>query len=142
VSPRVAAVAMVLAVLPPSCGKLAGKKPPPPEPDPPTPTPVVVTSATTPPIWHPPEPPVTSDAATAATPPANPELAKAKAAAEAKDFKKVKALLDKRVRGGKGTTEEAQLLLQACAQLKDRACVEAVKKSHPDLTENSSFDRP
>jgi hypothetical protein len=72
---------------------------------------------------------------------AGPELATAKAAAEAKDFKKVKSLLDKRVRGGKGTTEEAQLLLQACAQLKDRACVEAVKKSHPDLSE-SSADRP
>jgi len=106
------------------------------QPDPaPPPTPVVVTSATTPPIWHPPEAPATaaSGAGSGSAAPSNPDLAKAKAAAEAKDFKKVRSLLEKKVKGGKGTGEEAALLGSACLQLKDKSCLEAVRKSHPDV---------
>lgn len=124
----------VLAALPPQCAKMMGQKPAASaQPDPaPTPTPVVITSATTPPIWHPPEPPAPAGAASgaASAAPSNVDLAKAKAAAEAKDFKKVRSLLEKKVKGGKSSTEEAELLAEACQQLKDKACLEAVKKAH------------
>lgn len=132
---RVVAAAVVLAMMPAQCNKLMGKKPPPaPDPDP-QPTPVVVTSATTPPVWHPPEPPPppSSGGTTKSDPPANPDLAKAKAAADAKDFKKVKALLSPKSK--KLSQEEAQLLFQACRELKDKACFTEVKKSHPDVTD-------
>ena len=66
----------------------------------------------------------------------NPDLAKARAAAEAKDFKKVRALLEKKVRSGKGVPEEAQLVHRACVALKDKVCADAVKAKHPeDVTE-------
>jgi len=134
VTSRVVAAAVVLAMMPAQCNKLMGKKPPAPDPDP-QPTPVVVTSATTPPVWHPPEPPPlpASGAGTKPDPPANPDLAKAKAAADTKDFKKVKALLSPKSK--KLSQEEAQLLFQACRELKDKACFTEVKKSHPDVTE-------
>jgi len=143
VASRAAAVAfaaalagMTTGLAPEGCKKLTGRQDPPAEPDRPT-TPVVVTSATTPPIWTPPEaPPANTGAATGTTPAANPDLVKARAAAEAKDHKKVRSLLEKRVRGGKGASdEEAQLVYRACVALKDRGCADAVKKSHPDLTE-------
>jgi hypothetical protein len=123
-----------LALAPKSCAKAK----PPPEPDLPLAPPVPLTSATTPPIWAPPDsngtaPPSTSSAASA-TAPSNPELAKARAAADAKDFKKVRSLLEKKVRGGKGGPEEAQLVFHACVQLKDKACSEAVKAKHPEVT--------
>jgi hypothetical protein len=60
---------------------------------------------------------------------------KARAAADGKDWKRVRALLEKRARGGRGTPEEAQLVVAACAQAKDRACVDAVKARYPDLVE-------
>ena len=119
-----------LALLPKACVK---KPPPDPVVDTPPPPPVPLTSATTPPIWSPPTTVTTTAASTGpATPPPSPELVKARAAADAKDFKKVKALLDKKVRGGKCAPEESQLLFRACVQLKDKACSEAVKAKHPD----------
>lgn len=57
---------------------------------------------------------------------------RARAAAEAKEFKKVRALLEKKVRAGKSTPEEAQLVFRACVQLKDKACIDAVKAKHPE----------
>jgi hypothetical protein len=94
-------------------------------------------SATTPPIWAPPQvagttPPAATTSAVPQPPPASPELVKARAAAEAKDFKKVKSLLEKRVRSGKSLPEENQLVFRACVQTKDKACVDAVKAKHPD----------
>ena len=62
---------------------------------------------------------------------------KARAAAEAKDFKKVKTLLEKKVRGGKCTPEETQLVFRACVQLKDKACIDAVKAKHPEDVSDS-----
>ncbi len=128
-----ALAAVVLSSAPESC--LKKKKPVEPDaPQQPIPAIVPVTSATTPPIWHPPEATASpGTATTAAAPPASPELVKARAAAEAKDFKKVRTLLEKRVRGSaKVAPEEAQLVHRACVVLKDRACADAVKAKHPD----------
>jgi hypothetical protein len=94
-------------------------------------------SATTPPIWAPPQgpgtpPPVASGTTPPPAPTVSPELAKARAAADAKEWKKVKTLLEKKVRGGKGTGEENQLVFRACVQTKDKACVADVKAKHPE----------
>lgn len=120
-------VALVLApALPAKCGRAAKSEEPPP-----TATAVVpVTSATTPPVWT---PPPDTNSPPSVTAPANPELAKARAAAQAGDSKKVRALLEKKVRGGKGNKEEATLLIDACAALRDKACAEAVKAKHPEV---------
>ena len=126
-----AVTALSLGLAPKACTK---KPPPPPEADVAPPPPV--TSATTPPIWAPPggpaTAPLTSGSAAPPVPTASAELVKARAATEAKDFKKVKALLEKKVRSGKGTPEENQLVFRACVQLKDKACSDAVKAKHPD----------
>jgi hypothetical protein len=122
---------LALALLPKACAK---KPPPDPPIDAPLPPPIPVTSATTPPIWSPPTGPTTTatTTSTAAPPPPSAELLKARVAADARDFKKVKAILDKKVRGGKCAPEESQLLFRACVQLKDKACADAVKAKHPD----------
>jgi len=142
VSSRAVVVTALLAAMPAQCSKVMGKKPAASAEPAPTaaPTPVVVTSATTPPIWSPPD--TTGGTTTTATqtgtakePGVSAELAKAKTAAEQKDHKKVKALLEKKVHGGKGTTEEARLLLAACTQLKDKTCIADVKKQHPEAVE-------
>lgn len=123
---------LALALLPKACAK---KPPPDPPIDAPLPPPIPITSATTPPIWAPPiatTPTATTTTTTAAAAPPSAELVKARAASDAKDFKKVKTLLDKKVRGGKCAPEESQLLFRACVQLKDKACTEAIKAKHPD----------
>jgi hypothetical protein len=127
-----ALTALSLAFAPKACVK---KEAPPPEPEAVVP-PLPQTTATAPPIWAPPEVPATgavsSGSVTPAAPTVSPELLKARTAADAKDFKKVKTLLEKKVRGGKGTPEENQLLFRACVQTKDKACADAVKAKHPD----------
>lgn len=134
---RVVVVAVALAVLPPACAKLLGDAPPPAKPDVgPAPAPPPITSATAPPAWHPPEPPTPPFPATSASSGPSADLLKARAAADGKDFKKVRSLLEKKVRGGKCAPEESQLLVSACTALKDRACVADVKAKHgDDLTE-------
>ena len=130
-------MALSFALAPKACAK---KQPLPPEADfvPPPPLP----SATTPPIWAPPQgpgtAPVTSGTTTPPVPTASADLLKARAAAEAKDFKKVKALLEKKVRSGKGTPEENQLVFRACVQTKDKACSADVKAKHPEDIGDSS----
>jgi hypothetical protein len=130
-------MAVALALMPEACAKLLTKKAPAAEPEPqPEPAPAPVTSATAPPIWHPPDNPTgTTPGANVpnmAVPPASPELVKARAAAAAKEWKKVRTLLEKRVRAGKCAPEESQLVFRACAALKDKACVDAVKAKHPE----------
>ncbi len=128
---RAAFVAIALVLLPPSCAKMLGQKPPPePTAEPPEPKPVPVTSATTPPVFTADQGPSTS---VTSAPPPNPDLAKARAAADAKDWKKVKTILEKKARGGKASNEEAQLALDACTATKDKACVEALKAKYPAL---------
>jgi hypothetical protein len=130
---RLVVVAAALALLPPACAKLLGKAPPEAEAVPPPP-PEPLASATTPPAWRPPE----TSAATADKPgdagpaPVSAELVKARAAADAKDFKKVRALLEKKVRAGRGAPEEAQLVLKACTALKDKSCTAEVRAKHAD----------
>lgn len=128
---RVAVLLAALAVapaLPEGCRQALGKKAEPA----PTAAPVVVVppaSATTPPIWAPPD---TSPPPDAGSPP-NPDLAKARALAQSGDNKKLKALLEKKVRAGKATREEAFLLVGACGALKDKACVDAAKAKYPEV---------
>jgi hypothetical protein len=130
---RAVFVAIALALMPEACAKMMGKKPTPVDVDPPLPPPPVI-SATAPPIWQPPEGPGTPSTGptTPSAPTASPELVKARAAAEAKEFKKVRTLLEKRVRAGKCLPEESQLVFRACVALKDKACSDAVKAKHPE----------
>lgn len=132
---RVAVLVAVLSSLPPACAKLMGEAPPPAAPEV-APPPVAITSATTPPAWHPPDPSALPAVASSSPPVSSPDLVKARAAAEAKDFKKVRSLLERKVRGGKCVPEESQLVLRACTALKDKACVTEVRAKHgEDLTE-------
>lgn len=105
----------------------------------PAPKPVPVTSAaatatataTTPPVWAPPE------TATPAPPPPAPsaetDLSKAQALSQAGDHKKVRALLEKKVKAGKASHEEASILMESCLILRDRTCVAVIKAKHPDV---------
>lgn len=135
---RALVLAAVVAALPPACTKLLGQKGAPSatqDPGPaPIPTPVPLTSATTPPVYLPPDPGTATVAPSGTTPPANPDLAAAKAAADAKppNWKKVKSLLEKKTKSGKASSDERDLLSQACTALKDKACLEVVKKAADD----------
>jgi hypothetical protein len=94
----------------------------------PPPLPVApVATATTPPVWAPPDtaPPP------APLPPPNPDLAKARAFAQTGDSKKVRAVLEKKVKAGKANKEEATLVLDACAALRDKACIDVVRAKYP-----------
>lgn len=90
--------------------------------------PLPETTATTPPIYRAPEAPY--DAGPPAPPPSA-EYTKARAAADASDWKKVRSLLDKRVHGGKAPIDEAVLLVRACRELRDKTCTEYVRKTYP-----------
>jgi hypothetical protein len=123
VTMRFALAAAFLALapqMPEGCSKALGKKEPAqPEPLPPPPAPVASVSAPrAPPIWHPPEP---------TTPPpsssAQAELAKVRSAADAKNHKLVRTLLDKKAKSGKATDEEVKYLHDACTALKDKTCL-------------------
>ncbi len=61
------------------------------------------------------------------------EVARARAFAQTGDSKKVRALLEKKVRAGKASKEEAMLLVDACIALRDKACLEAAKAKHPEI---------
>lgn len=127
------------AFAPKTCATRAEEAPAEVEVAPPVPSPLA--SDTTPPTWSPPENGGGAAPLTTASVPVVPqapsaELLKARAAADAKDFKKVRTLLEKKVRSGKPTPEELQLVHRACVQLKDKGCADAVKAKHPaDITE-------
>ncbi len=116
--------------LPDACGRALGKSNEPNAPLP-APTPAPVASATAPPVWAPPE--TAAPPPTAPAPPPSPELAKARVLAQAGETKKVRALLEKKVKSGKSSKEEAALLLEACTALRDKACIDMVKSKHPEL---------
>ena len=88
-------------------------------------------------MWQPPEAVSAASGGPAASAPApappSADYVKAKAAADAKDWKKVRALLEKKARAGKATAEEAQLALDACIAAKDKACAEGVHAKYPNL---------
>ena len=140
-----AALITLAPTLPEGCAKLLGKGHAA-QPDAsaePQPQPVAVTSATAPaatatvtapPVWAPPE----TAAPTPAPAPApaasvDPDLAKARTLSEAGDHKKVRALLEKKVKAGKANHEEATLLMESCLALRDKACVQSIKAKHPDV---------
>ncbi|MDB4944579.1 MAG: hypothetical protein JWP97_4113 [Labilithrix sp.] len=126
-----------LAALPPSCAKMLGKKPaataePVATVDAPPPP---ISSATAPPVWHAPEPPpggTSSDGGASGPVGPGPDIAKARTAADAKEWKKVRSLLERRVLHGRCAPEESLLLLRACTQLKDKSCVTDIRAKHPD----------
>jgi hypothetical protein len=133
---RLAFLAAVIALapqLPEGCSKAFGKgnAAPPKSAQSATPPPPPITSATAPPVWAPPD--TGGPPATAQPPPVNPELAKARALAQAGDHKKLRALLEKKVKSGKGSREEAALLMESCVALRDKACMDAVKAKHPEV---------
>jgi hypothetical protein len=132
---RAAVLAALLAISPmDACTKVLKRgeaaRPAAPEPPPPP----VITSATAPPIWTAPDPggPLPTPAASAAAA-VGPDLAKARAFASAGEHKKVRSLLEKKVKSGRASEEEAAVLLESCTVLKDKACVELVRTKHPEL---------
>ncbi len=145
---RAALLAALIAfapTLPEACAKRLGKGPtaeplasaepqtlPPPSTS--AATPVATATATAPPVWAPPD--TGGPAPTPAPPPiasASADLVKARALLDAGDHKKVRALLEKKVKAGKANHEEASVLMEACLILRDKACVEAIKAKHPDV---------
>lgn len=127
---RAFVLASVLGLLPPACAKLTGQAPPA---DTQTDPPPVIPSQlpTAPPTFQPPDPggPLPNPSAQAFPP----ETIKARAATLSGDYKQVRKLLLEKVKSGKASKEEAQLLLNACGQLKDKACVNMVRKTVPDV---------
>ena len=60
-----------------------------------------------------------------------PDARRARALADAGEHKKVRTPLEKKVKAGKGTDEEAAVLMESCIALLDKACLDAVKAKHP-----------
>ncbi len=90
-----------------------------------------VATPTAPPVWAPPD---TGGPLPTPPPPApsvSPDAVKARALADSGEHKKVRALLEKKVKAGKGTNDEAAVLMESCIALRDKACIDAVKAKHP-----------
>ncbi len=47
--------------------------------------------------------------------------------------RKVRALLEKKVKAGKASHEVATILRESCLIVYDKACVDAIKGKHPDV---------
>ena len=127
---RALVFAFLVAALPPQCEKLLGQKAAASQDAPPPPPPTVpVPSATTPPIYTPPDLGTGSATSTATAPAVSPEYTQAKAAAAASppNWKKVKSLLEKKAKAGKASSDEKELLASACQALRDRTCLEIAK---------------
>lgn len=116
---RLGLLAVALGALPANpCEKPKPIDPPQAEPPPTT----VAPSSTRPPIWAPVD--------TAPPPKVEPtDLSRAQSALLAKDFKKVRTILEAKVKSGRGTPEEIEVLQNACAQLKDKPCLTMIKKA-------------
>jgi hypothetical protein len=87
-----------------------------------------VTNATT---SVPPAPPVPSPTPKATGGPST--LERAREAALRGEYSAVRSLLEARVRNGHGTTDEANLVRQACKQLGDRACSDDIRAKYPGI---------
>lgn len=133
-----AALIVVTPTLPEGCAKLLGKSKAAEPAAPPQPQPVVVTSATAPavmtapPIWTPPDP-GGSPSTPASVAASSADLEAARALSEADEHKKVRALLEKKVKAGSASHEEASLLMESCLILRDKVCIEAIEAKHPDV---------
>lgn len=103
--------------------------------------PVTVVCSCAPPAAPPPPPPCTSDPATPAptaeAPPATKPAATgsplelARQAALRNEPATVRRHLEEKVRNGKGTPEEVNLVKQACKSMADKACQDDLKKKYP-----------
>ncbi|MBN9161479.1 MAG: hypothetical protein J0I07_10980, partial [Myxococcales bacterium] len=96
-----------------------------------TATATAVATPTAPPVWAPPD---TGGPLPTPPPPApsvSPDAVKARALADAGEHKKVRTLLEKKVKAGKGTDDEATVLMESCIALRDKACIDTVKAKHP-----------
>ena len=100
------------------------------------PPPPLLPTATTPPIWAPPETTSAAPSGVGTAPPVGADLAKARQLAQAGDNKKVRALLERKVRAGKASRDEASVLLDACFALRDKPCVDATRGKYPDAAPN------
>jgi pSer/pThr/pTyr-binding forkhead associated (FHA) protein len=115
-----------LSTTSPKDGVAASASAPTPPPTRTTPTShTTVTNATT---SVPTAPPVPAPTPKAAGPS---PLEKALEAARSGNPKGVRDALEAKVRSGRGTQEEANLVKQACKALKDQACVEDIKAKYP-----------
>ena len=116
---RLGLLAVALGALPANpCEKPKPLQPTQIEPPPTT----VAPSSTRPPIWAPVD----------TAPPPKVEitdLSKAQTALGAKDYKKVRTILEAKVKGGRGSPEEIDALQTACAALKDKPCLAMIKKA-------------
>jgi hypothetical protein len=123
----------LVGLMPQECSKILGK--PPPAPTQTDPPPFVPSAAPTPPptFVQPDQGGPLPGPAPLPGPVQNPDLAKARAAVDAKDYKKVKQILAPKVKAGKASKEESQILLDACGNLKDKACVDMVRKAQPTV---------
>ncbi|MFO0742583.1 MAG: hypothetical protein U0270_42310 [Labilithrix sp.] len=122
----------VMGLMPEPCARILGQptgQALPVEPPPPIPS----VTATAPPTYQQPEPPLPPSSAKPDA--VSPELAKAREANDKKDYKKVKTILEKKVKAGKGNREETQLLMDACTILQDKACKDMVRKANPNVVE-------
>ena len=118
----------MMGMMPPACEKLLGEKPAASQ-DPVDPPPVLpTTTVTAPPTYVPPDPGGAIPTSSTSVPGTPPETVKARAAAAAGDSKTVKKVLSDKVKAGKGSPEEVQLLRVACKDLKDKPCLAMVKK--------------
>lgn len=127
---RAFVLAAVMGLMPEACAKITGQSSGhTPQPDP---VPVIPsTPAVPPPTYIAPD--YGPAPAPAPVPAASPELLKAREANSKNDFKKVRTILTPKVKGGKSTRDEAQLLGEACVNLRDKACMDLVKKQHPEI---------
>ena len=100
-------------------------------PAPATATAIATAIATAPPVWAPPDTGGPLPTPPPPTPSVSPDAAKARALADAGEHKKVRTLLEKKVKAGKGTDDEAAVLMESCIALRDKACIEVVKAKHP-----------
>lgn len=85
-----------------------------------------VTNATT-------NPPGPAPAPAPAPPPKTNNLEVARAAALRGDNQGVRRALEAQVRGGHATPEEANLVRQACKDMKDKVCTEDIRAKYPNL---------
>lgn len=122
---------VALGFAPEGCAKL-GRRTPTGNAAPTETAPAPPTSAPAPPIWTPPEQPPA--ATTPYEPPPNIELVLAQEAARKREYKKARAILEKKQKSQALDAAELELLITTCIATKDRKCIDALVGAHPELS--------
>ena len=55
----------------------------------------------------------------------------AKTAYDKHEWKRVRSSLDRKARAGKATTDDVSMMREACERLKDKSCLEMLRKQYP-----------